>query len=110
MMRDRIRLMAAAVLAPAMLFTAAGCGEKRPQEEKVAYKEVEVVRGTFESVITANGVIRPIDRVEIKSKASGEVVDLPVEQGDRVKRPRPAPGGAERLRPAGSAFPRAPHL
>jgi HlyD family secretion protein len=48
------------------------------------FKEVKVERGTFEIIVSANGTVKPIDRIEIKSKASGEVVELPVEEGDFI--------------------------
>lgn len=48
-------------------------------------KEFTVQRGTFHIIVSANGTIIPIDRVEIKSKASGLVEELPVEQGDFVR-------------------------
>lgn len=50
------------------------------------YKEFEVKRGTFQIVVSANGVVIPIDRVEVKSKASGVLVYLPVEEGDFVRK------------------------
>ncbi|MFC1683775.1 efflux RND transporter periplasmic adaptor subunit [Candidatus Zixiibacteriota bacterium] len=49
------------------------------------FKEVTAERGTFQVVVTANGTVRPIDRVEIKSKASGQIEELPVEEGDFVR-------------------------
>ncbi len=48
-------------------------------------KEFAVERGTFQVVVSANGVVKPIDRIEIKSKASGQIEELPVEQGDFVR-------------------------
>jgi HlyD family secretion protein len=48
------------------------------------YKEVTATRGPFRIAVTANGLVRPIDRIELKSKASGEVVELPIEVGDAV--------------------------
>jgi len=54
------------------------------REDEIKYKEFTVQRGTFRMIVTASGVVKPIDRIEIKSKASGEIVDLPVEQGDEV--------------------------
>jgi len=48
-------------------------------------KEFTVQRGTFRVMVSANGTIIPIDRVEIKSKASGLVEELPVEQGDFIR-------------------------
>lgn len=50
------------------------------------YKEVTAEHGTFEIVVSASGVVKPIDRVEIKSKASGQIEELPVEVGDFVRK------------------------
>jgi len=55
-------------------------------DTSLKYKEVRVTRGTFQVVVTANGIVKPIDRIEIKSKASGIVEELPVEVGDFVKK------------------------
>jgi HlyD family secretion protein len=55
-------------------------------EGHIRYKEFAVERGTFRMIVTASGVVKPIDRIEIKSKASGEIVELPVEEGDHVRR------------------------
>lgn len=52
--------------------------------EMVRYKEFPVRLGTFKNSVTANGVVIPIDRVEVKSKASGLIEDMPVEEGDYV--------------------------
>ena len=53
--------------------------------DPVKHKEVTAVRGPFRLIVTANGLVRPIDRIELKSKASGEVTRLPIEVGDRVE-------------------------
>lgn len=50
------------------------------------YKEFTISKGTFEIVVSATGVVQPIDRVEIKSKASGTIEELAIEQGDHVKK------------------------
>ncbi|MFQ6116386.1 MAG: efflux RND transporter periplasmic adaptor subunit, partial [bacterium] len=50
------------------------------------FKEIPVEYGTFEIVVSASGVVKPIDRVEIKSKASGRVEELPIEEGDFVEK------------------------
>ena len=49
------------------------------------FKEILVERGTFQIIVMANGVVKSIDRIEIKSKASGEIVELPVEEGDFIR-------------------------
>jgi len=50
------------------------------------YREVVVARGTFQEIVTADGSVKPINRIEIKSKASGRIEELPVEEGDLVKK------------------------
>jgi len=50
------------------------------------FKEVKVERGTFQTTVSATGTVKPIDRIEIKSKASGEIVDLPVDEGDFIRK------------------------
>ena len=53
-------------------------------KNRIKFKEVIVERGTFQIIVMANGVVKSIDRIEIKSKASGEIVELPVEEGDFI--------------------------
>ncbi|MFQ6007671.1 MAG: efflux RND transporter periplasmic adaptor subunit [Candidatus Zixiibacteriota bacterium] len=55
-------------------------------QNSVRYKEFPVRRGTFISSVSASGVVLPINRVQIKSKASGLIEELPVEQGDYVSK------------------------
>ena len=61
------------------------CGADSSAEDYTKYKEYQVKRGTFVSTVMANGVVVPIDRIEIKSKASGLIEELHVEVGDHVK-------------------------
>jgi HlyD family secretion protein len=83
-------IRALAPLAALMLFVAAlaglsGCGgEPEDVAAAPAFKQVLARRGPFRIAVTANGLVRPIDRIELKSKAAGEVVELPIEVGDAV--------------------------
>lgn len=43
-------------------------------------------RGELVVSISATGRIDPIEKVEVKSKASGEIIELPIEEGDMVQR------------------------
>jgi RND family efflux transporter MFP subunit len=69
---------------------AVGATRLRPQPENAGqpaaagFKDVAVLRGPFRIAVSANGIVRPIDRIELKSKASGEVIELPIEVGERV--------------------------
>jgi len=62
-------------------------GKATDREKKVPrYREVTVKLGTYQDIVTADGAVKPINRIEIKSKASGEIVALPVEEGDFVRK------------------------
>ncbi len=50
------------------------------------YKEFTIERGKFQIAVEAGGLVKPVNRIEIKSKASGQIVALPVEEGDRVRK------------------------
>ncbi len=43
-----------------------------------------VARGDLSATVSATGKIQPIDQVEVKSKASGQIMAMPVEEGDIV--------------------------
>lgn len=45
-----------------------------------------VERGDLVVSTSASGLIQPIEQVEVKSKASGEIITLPIEEGDVVSK------------------------
>lgn len=51
------------------------------QKPKIA----KVDRGNIRVPITSSGLVRPLKEIDIKSKASGEVIGIPVVEGDAVK-------------------------
>jgi len=66
------------------MLTACNKGEA---EDTIPANELEVVgRRDLNVVAEASGQIEPIRVVEVKSKASGEILNLPVETGDIVQR------------------------
>jgi len=54
--------------------------------QTIRYKDFIVRRGDFQITVAASGVVKPINRIEIKSKASGQIQSLPVQEGDQVKK------------------------
>lgn len=58
----------------------------RTSTERSAPTTVEVERRDIVVDVEATGVVEPINVVEVKSKASGQIVQLPVETGSEVKR------------------------
>ena len=53
---------------------------------KPVFKTSEILRGDLSIKISATGIVEPNFKVEVKSKASGEVLSFPFEDGDHVKK------------------------
>ncbi|HUR96369.1 MAG TPA: efflux RND transporter periplasmic adaptor subunit, partial [Gemmatimonadales bacterium] len=73
----RVTLLAATVM------TSAGCKEEAPQ---IVYRAVPVEQRDIVVSAQAAGAVQPDTTVEVKSKASGEVLRLNAETGQLVKR------------------------
>lgn len=64
----------------------ASCGRPEAEAPAVYYKKQEVTAETLEVSIEASGVIEAISSIEIKSKASGEILFLGAEVGDSIEK------------------------
>lgn len=84
-MKGWTRPLLAMALATSALGVAA-CNRTEAGEATNASEYAEVRRGDLEIMAEAAGQIEPILVVEVKSKASGEVLALNVETGDHVQR------------------------
>ena len=69
------------LLIAAALLTA--CGKKA--EQPLVIRTAEIARRTIVVQAEATGVIEPINVVEVKSRASGQVIEMPVETGTLVR-------------------------
>ena len=70
---------------PALVaLVAAGCGTSQA-EPAALLQTTNVVRGALRITAEATGTVEPIRKVEVKSKASGEVLALSVDVGDLVQ-------------------------
>lgn len=49
------------------------------QTEKVAKRNIT-------QIVSANGIINPVEKVELRPEVTGEIVELPVQEGDVVKK------------------------
>lgn len=63
----------------------AGCGSGVPAPAASQYESATVERRSLVLVVEAAGVIEPVRTVEIKSKASGEILELGADTGDTVR-------------------------
>lgn len=79
--------MNARILTSALALLLVACGKKGA--EVSAGATLETVAATRQRIVVeveATGVIRPIEAIEVRSKASGQIVALPVETGAIVRR------------------------
>jgi HlyD family secretion protein len=60
-------------------------GDEEPVEA-TTLETATVERGDLEVVVSATGTVEPFFSVEVKSKASGEVISFPYQPGDRLER------------------------
>ncbi len=66
------------------LFSANSGGNE--DDTRIDFKTTEVLKGDLVVKISATGIVEPNFKVEVKSKASGEVLKFPYEEGDFVKK------------------------
>ena len=70
-----------------LLFVLVGCGGDIQQEQSFNYYQERTIESkNLDLTIKASGEIEAVYSVEIKSKASGEILDLPAEVGDAVSK------------------------
>ena len=62
-----------------------GCGSRDPAPAANQCETATAERRSLVLVVEAAGVIEPIRTVEIKSKASGEILELGADTGDTVQ-------------------------
>ncbi|MCH8810407.1 MAG: efflux RND transporter periplasmic adaptor subunit [Gemmatimonadetes bacterium] len=76
----RVRFWGAVLMAPLMV----GCGNS-DADDAPSIQSTAVFRGDLMITAEATGTVEPIRKVEVKSKASGEVLRLYVDIGDKVE-------------------------
>jgi len=70
--------------APAVLILGIGACQKA--QPAPLYEKVPVARRDIVVTASASGTIQPILTLSVKSKASGEIIEMPVQTGDDVKK------------------------
>ncbi len=59
---------------------------KRSSSSEIKVEAEKIKRTDVVSIVTANGKVKPKTEVKISASISAQIIDLPVEEGDRVKR------------------------
>ncbi len=81
-MKKALILTGALILVAAFYFSDS---ELEPPAKPV-FKIAEVTQGPISVNISATGIVEPNFKVEVKSKASGEVLSFPMLEGDKIKK------------------------
>ncbi len=80
-MRNKFIIIAIVISALVLSFS---CMQK--DKNKKDYRSVKVKKDVMEVIINATGVIKATTQIDIKSEIGGEVIKLPFEEGDHVKK------------------------
>jgi HlyD family secretion protein len=73
-----------AILPIALLLVGCGARQTETADEKT-WQAFAVSRQDIIVTVSASGMLEPLRSVEIKSKASGEILDMPIELGDKIR-------------------------
>jgi HlyD family secretion protein len=61
-----------------------GGADPEPAPGSQLQRDVRLARGDLDLTVSADGVVQPINKVEVKSKASGQIVELNFVEGQEV--------------------------
>ncbi len=81
-MKKALILIGVLILLAALYFS----DSESESPAKPIFKITEVTQGPISVNISATGVVEPNFKVEVKSKASGEVLSFPMLEGDKIKK------------------------
>jgi HlyD family secretion protein len=85
-LRAGLRAAVLAAILPTLAGAVAACGETKADEADLGLESAVVEQREITSSVAATGTIEPITVIDVKSQASGEVLEVPVELGDDVER------------------------
>lgn len=86
-MKRIILIVTAAVVFVGTAYVIWGGSEEGPASPIGQFTRIErVTRGDLNLVVSANGVVQPINKVEVKSKASGQIEEINIIEGQVVDR------------------------
>ncbi|MCF8720640.1 efflux RND transporter periplasmic adaptor subunit [Nitrospina gracilis] len=85
-MKKLLIILGVVVLVAGTFFLVQGDGKENKRPKKHPFRTAKVERGTMVVKISATGIVEPNFQVEVKSKASGEVLSFPYEEGDFIEK------------------------
>jgi HlyD family secretion protein len=79
-----VAIIAGVLLLAVVLLLARAAGKKDPKLASIPFEPVAL--RNISLTVEATGTVEPVDLVEVKSKASGQIVRMPVQVGSLVRR------------------------
>ena len=84
--RSRKKLWIIIIVAAVIVFVTVGAVAVRKREKPIPVTTEKAFRKTITQIVTATGKIQPEVEVKIAPEVSGEIIELPVKEGQRVRR------------------------
>src|SRR6267154_5342403 len=83
--KKRRKILVFSVIGIALIALTAGA-ILRKREVVITVQTEKVARRNLTEIVVANGKIQPVLQVKISPEVSGEIIDLPVKEGQQVKK------------------------
>ncbi len=81
-----VGIVVVAVLGGGYYLLGSGKPAEQPSVSGQVQRVLQVGRGDLNLIVSANGVVQPINKVDIRSKASGQILELRFEEGQSVNK------------------------
>ena len=88
-MKKTLVLLGVSILLLFLAYTLTGKVGDSEYLSKIEYKQVKVLKGDLIVKVSAKGIVEPNFKVEVKSKASGKIINFTLEEGAFVKKGQP---------------------
>jgi HlyD family secretion protein len=85
-MKKAIIIIAVIIVITIIIFINPFKSSKANNDSAIRVSTAVVHRGNLIVSISSTGIVEPIHTVELKSKASGEIIEFPLDEGDRIKK------------------------
>src|ERR1039457_2263321 len=83
--KKRRKVLVFSIIAAVLAGLTGGGGFKK-REGTITVQTEKVTRRNLTEIVVANGKIQPVVQVKISAEVSGEIIDLPVKEGQAVKK------------------------
>ena len=85
-MKKALIIIAVIIVIAIIIFINPFKSSKTNNDSAIRVSTAVVHRGNLIVSISSTGIVEPIQTIELKSKASGEIIDFPLEEGDRINK------------------------